>query len=62
VNGKRSPAGHISMTFVNVRLYEVIRLHRQLFPSSRKRVIAVTLAICGIALVLSVMFLGDSPR
>jgi hypothetical protein len=60
VNGKRSPDKQISMLFVNVKLYEVIRLHKELFPASRKRIAAVVLAGSGVALGLSIFVLGSS--
>jgi hypothetical protein len=57
VNGKRSPNNQISMLFVNVRFFEVIRIHKELFPNSRKPLATLALAGLGIALGLSVMFI-----
>lgn len=56
VNGKRSPNEKISMLFVNVRLFEVIRIHKQLFPGSRKPIAMYALFALGIALGFAVRF------
>jgi len=52
VNGKRAPQEQIGMLFVNVRSFEVVRLHKGLFPTSRKRVIIFILGALGFALIL----------
>ena len=36
VNGRRVPHEKISMLFVNIRFFEVLRLHKKLFPASQK--------------------------
>jgi hypothetical protein len=52
VNGKRAPQEQIGMLFVNVRSFEVVRIHKGLFPTSRKRVVMFILAGLGFALIL----------
>jgi len=60
VNGKRSQTEKISMLFVNHRLFEVVRIHRELFPSSRKRLAMFTLLALGIALGFAVFLLNPA--
>jgi hypothetical protein len=59
VNGKRPQNEQISMLFVNIKLFEVIRIHKQLFPASRKPTMMFALAGIGIACGFSVMFTGS---
>jgi hypothetical protein len=58
VNGKRPANEHISMLFANTKLFQVVRLHRQLFPASRKPTAMFVLLGMGIALGFSVMFIS----
>ncbi len=44
VNGGRDPRERIGMLFVNLRFFEVMRLHKQLFPVSKKRVATYVLS------------------
>jgi hypothetical protein len=39
VNGKRAPQEQTGMLFVNVSFFEVLRLHKGLFPASQKRAV-----------------------
>ena len=52
VNGKRAPQEQIGILFVNVRSFEVVRIHKGLFPASQKRVVMNILEGLGIALFL----------
>lgn len=58
VNGKRSPEEHISMFFVNIRFFEVMRFHKQLFPASKKRAATYILFAVGIVLGFSIFLFG----
>ena len=55
VNGRRGPQEQISMLFVNVRFFEVVRLHKELFPESRKRTVMYVFAALGFAAFLGAL-------
>jgi hypothetical protein len=59
VNGRRSPEEHISMLFVNIRFFEVMRFHKQLFPASKKRAATYVLFGVGIVLGFSIFLFGS---
>jgi len=50
VNGRRKEEEQIGMLFVNVRSFEVVRLHKELFPGSKKRTSMYIIAIIGFLL------------
>src|SRR5262249_6068555 len=52
VNGRRGPQEQIGMLFVNVKSFEVVRLHKEFFPASRKRTAMYIIASLGFALCL----------
>jgi uncharacterized membrane protein (DUF106 family) len=52
VNGKRSTQERIGMLFVNTRFFEIVRIHRQLFPASKKYLLMYTSVALGFSLVL----------
>ena len=52
VNGRRAANEQIGMLFVNVRSFEVVRLHKELFPKSKKRTAMSAVAILGFALII----------
>ena len=54
VNGRSGPNEQLGMFGVNVRILEVFRRHKALFPTSSKRTWMLTLAVVGIG----VFFLG----
>jgi hypothetical protein len=54
VNGKRSEPERISMFFVGPKLLEIMKIHKDLFPRSRKRLMAIVLAVCGIVTILGI--------
>lgn len=56
VNGKRASQEQIGMLFVNVRCFEVVRLHKGLFPANQKRVVMNTLGGLGFAIGLIAFF------
>jgi hypothetical protein len=58
LNGKRSREDQISMLLVGPRLFEIVEAHRNLFPASRKRVVALVLGISGIVLGFSVLLIS----
>ena len=60
VNGKRNQTEKISMLFANTRLFEVVRIHRELFRSSRKRLAMFILFALGIALAFAVFLSNPS--
>jgi hypothetical protein len=62
VNGKRSEQEQISMLLVGPRLFEVFDLHRNLFPASRKRAVALVLAVSGIILGFSVFLISTTSQ
>jgi hypothetical protein len=55
VNGKRGQANQIAMLFVNVRSFEVVRLHKEFFPKSQKRTAMYIVAFVGFALCLGTL-------
>ena len=59
INGKRDPSQKIGMFFVNTRAFEVMRLHKELFPTSRKRLATYLLGALGIALLFSIFLFGS---
>ena len=59
VNGRRDPQDRIGMLFVNLRFFEVMRLHMQFFPVSKKRVATYLLFCLGFALVFSIFLCGS---
>jgi hypothetical protein len=56
VNGKRASQEQIAMLFVNVRYFEVVRLHKGLFPASQQRVEMNILEGLGFAIGLIAFF------
>jgi len=58
VNGRMAPGKQISMLFVSVRYFEVVSLHRDLFPSSRKRVVMTVVGATGLMSMLTAFFMG----
>ena len=50
VNRKRVPGDQISRHSLRVRLFEVVRLHKELHPESRKRVVVYLCLCLGVAL------------
>jgi hypothetical protein len=59
VNGRRDPKEQISMFFVSVRAFEVMRIHKQLFPASKKRATVYLLETLGFVLGFSIFFFGS---
>ena len=59
VNGRRDPQERIGMLFVNVRFFEVMRLHKQFFPASKKRIATYLLICLGFVLVFSAFLFGS---
>jgi hypothetical protein len=60
VNGRRSPNEHIPMVFVSTRFLKVVRLHKELFPQSKKMQFMYALFFLGFALIISTFFSGNS--
>jgi hypothetical protein len=58
VNGRRGQQEQIGMLFVNVRSFEVLRLHKDLFPTSRKRTSMIVAGFLGLALGLAAFLSG----
>jgi hypothetical protein len=54
VNGRRDPQEQISMFLVDIRVPEVMRLHKQLFPDSKKRTATYVFFIFGFVQLFSV--------
>jgi hypothetical protein len=52
VNGKSPPEKQISRLFVNMRFFDVLQRHRELYPSSLKRKRLNQYAFTGFALLL----------
>ena len=61
VNRRRNPQDAISMLFVNLRFFEVMRSHGQLFPASNKRRATYLLFVVGVALIFSIFLFGTHP-
>lgn len=61
VNGRRKQDEQISIVFVNLRSFEVMRLHKELYPVSRKRLAMYVCGFSGFAfgLVFAAYFLGS---
>jgi|HubBroStandDraft_1064217.scaffolds.fasta_scaffold458106_1 hypothetical protein len=51
VNGRRNRNEQISMLFVNIKSFEVVRLHTELYPDSQKRTAMYVIAAVGFALM-----------
>jgi hypothetical protein len=52
VNDGRGPNDQIGMLFVNVRSFEVTRLHKELFPDSNKPTAMYVIGLLGFALCI----------
>ena len=57
VNGKLELKDRIGPLFVNYRLFEVLRLHKIIYPESRARVVSLSAIFAGI-FVFFVAFIG----
>ena len=58
VNGRREPDEQISMLFVNIRSFEVLQLHKELYPHSQKRTAMYLVAVVGFALMFGAVASG----
>jgi hypothetical protein len=55
VNGRRGPNEQFGLLFVNVRSFEVVRLHKELFPDSSKRIAMYVIAFLGFTFCLGAL-------
>ncbi len=53
VNRARDPSKRIGVSFVSFRFFEVMVLHKELFPGSRKYILLYGSAILGFAIFVS---------
>jgi hypothetical protein len=60
VNGKVSPSERIGFLFLGLRLDDVFRKHKELFPDSRKRVTAIILFALAAVSMFSIFGFGHS--
>ena len=58
VNGRKGQQEQISMLFVNVKSFQVVKLHKEFFPTSQKRITMFVTGFLGFALGLVAFLLG----
>jgi hypothetical protein len=58
VNAQSPPDRQVSMFWVNVRAFSIVRRHAELFPESRKRFQMNSFFVIGVALTIAGLLIG----